>query len=1410
MLMVHTAQGQTANITDFVTTWRVAAADLDITIPTTGNGYNYAVDWGDSMSDTAQNGDATHTYATPGSYTVRISGSFPRFWGFGNNSADRTHRTKIIAINQWGNQRWTSMQAAFIGSVNLVGLATDVPDLSGLTRLDSMFSGASIFNQDISGWDVSNVTNMNFVFSRAAAFNQDISGWDVSRVTLMNEMFSNASAFNQDIGSWNVGNVSDAGNMFAAASAFNQDIGSWNVSNVINMTGMFSATSAFNQAIGNWNVSKVTDMSNMFANATAFDQDIGDWDVSSVTLLTTMFNNATLSTANYDSLLRGWTTIDDDETALQTGRTFHGGNSTYCTGTAARNILTADTGLNWTITADGGQATGCSSVATLSALSLSTGGLNETFDTATTTYTTSVRSTITSTTITATATDGNTAIEITGTDVSGAALTVNAATGVVSGLTEGANIITIAVTSQDSTTTATYTITVTQAAPSLTDFVTTWRVAAADLGITIPTTSGGYNYTVDWGDSMSDTGQNGDATHTYTTPGAYTVRISGSFPRFYGFGNNSADRTHRDKIIAINQWGNQQWTSMQSAFFNSVNLVGMATDVPDLSGVTSMQGMFSGASIFNQDISGWDVSNVTNMRSMFQSASAFNQDIGDWNVSSVTSMTEMFQSASAFNQDIGDWNVSSVANMGGMFAVADAFNQDIGNWNVSNATDMGGMFGGADAFNQDIGNWNVSSVTDMAEMFDNTGAFNQDIGNWDVSNVTNMIEMFEGATAFDQDLGDWNVSSATNLSLMFNNATLSTANYDALLRGWTTIDDDETALQTGRTFHGGNSTYCATAARTALTGAPNNWTITSDGGQASDADCAVVLADTSLSGLSLLPGSLNETFATATTAYTANVATDVESITITASTNTAATVAITGTDTDGEALTVSNTTVSGLTTGENIITITVTAENGTTTQPYIITVTRTATTTPGEPTPDERAEQVAAQVAVNEAILPETATAIVGNLVTAISDRVGNAASARTGGFQFGGGNSLHGILVNGGRDVQNDSLDWKKMMGNSSFVMPLNAVDGGGDTVGNTTIWGGGNYTNLSGGSSGQVKWDGDLSGITLGVDTKISSGLLLGLSVSQSAGSFDYTDADGDKGTHETDLTTINPYVNWQSGNFDLWATVGYGSGEVEYDPDDSAVVTSTEDADLKMFAFGINNTITPSAESIKIRLKSEASLGDFEVEGVGGVDVSVSRLRMAIEGSKEHQNETGNKLTSSVEVGMRYDGGDGENTGFGVELGGALKYNNQQGVRLEGRAHWLAAHSEEIDEWGVSGLIGFGNGIASKSGGLSFSLSTGWGAESGGDLWNGDISNLSPTENQATTFMATEISYGMPTPSGRGLITPYTRLKTTTNGTTHHLGTRWTLNTTATLNLEAGHEIKADGEVDNTIKLTGELAL
>ena len=184
--------------------------------------------------------------------------------------------------------------------------------------------------------------------------------------------------------------------------------------------------------------------------------------------------------------------------------------------------------------------------------------------------------------------------------------------------------------------------------PEVRAFITTWLVPAGDLSITIPTCPSTncqnltYSYKVDWGgdgdreadnyDESSET-YTGDATYTYTEEGTYTVSITGDFPRIY-FNNQVGHNKYR--IIAINQWGTNPWSSMESAFAGCARLAGQATDSPDLSKVLRTSSMFQGARRFNQDIGNWDVSNVQNMNSMFQTAHAFNQNIGGWKVSSVT------------------------------------------------------------------------------------------------------------------------------------------------------------------------------------------------------------------------------------------------------------------------------------------------------------------------------------------------------------------------------------------------------------------------------------------------------------------------------------------------------------------------------------------------------------------------------------------------------------------------------------------------------------------------------------------------------------------------------------------------------------------------------------------------------
>ena len=269
-------------------------------------------------------------------------------------------------------------------------------------------------------------------------------------------------------------------------------------------------------------------------------------------------------------------------------------------------------------------------------------------------------------------------------------------------------------------------------------------------------------------------------------------------------------------------------TNMEN-MFNSASAFNQPISAWDVGNVTNMAYMFSNANAFNQPIGSWNVINMYEMNGMFNAATAFNQPIGSWNVCNVTNMKGMFNDATAFNQPIGSWNVSRVTTMEYMFSRASAFNQPIGLWNVTNVTNMQGMFYYATAFNQPIGSWNVSNGPNMSFMFCQANAFNQPIGSWNVSNVTNMSAMFSQASSFNQSIGSWNVSNVTNMSGMFLNVVLSTANYDALLIGWSTISPNETPLKPNVVFSGGNSKYCNGASARSSIISTYGWTIT-DGG----------------------------------------------------------------------------------------------------------------------------------------------------------------------------------------------------------------------------------------------------------------------------------------------------------------------------------------------------------------------------------------------------------------------------------------------------------------------------------------------------------------------------------------------------------------------------------------------------
>ena len=331
----------------------VPSGSLEMQIPLRGI-TDVTVEWGDGTYTThtanyphSPTNSISHTYSSPGTYTIAIRGETEQFGDYVQDDLERSiYSEKITKVFSFGDLGIVNFQYAFGGAINLMEVPAQLPP--NVIELRQMFRDATSFNDDISNWDVSTVTNMRAMFKGASSFNQDISNWDVSSVTLMTALFWGATSFNQDISSWDVSSVNIMENMFNDASSFNQDISSWDVSSVTNMESLFNGAVSFNQDISSWDVSNVENMIEMFKDASSFDQDISNWNVSSVSSMDNMFINAELSPTNYSNTLISWA-----QQNLKTGVNFSGGNSKFYLGPAldARELIIST--YNWTI-ADAG------------------------------------------------------------------------------------------------------------------------------------------------------------------------------------------------------------------------------------------------------------------------------------------------------------------------------------------------------------------------------------------------------------------------------------------------------------------------------------------------------------------------------------------------------------------------------------------------------------------------------------------------------------------------------------------------------------------------------------------------------------------------------------------------------------------------------------------------------------------------------------------------------------------------------------------------------------------------------------------------------------------------------------------------------------------------------------------------
>lgn len=468
-----------------------------------------------------------------------------------------------------------------------------------------------------------------------------------------------------------------------------------------------------------------------------------------------------------------------------------------------------------------------------------------------------------------------------------------------------------------------------------------------------------------------------------------------------------------------------------------------------------------------------------------------------------------------------------------------------------------------------------------------------------------------------------------------------------------------------------------------------------------------------------------------------------------------------------------------------------------------------------------RVRDAAAIQTVSEVILPEFSRAMTESVVGAVSNRMSRLASD-SGSDAMTSLTTVAGMLKANEQAIEDGTMSLRQVLGSTDFAFKLPGASAAGPGAGadDVTVWGSGDYRKLSGGDAGPVRWNGDFIGAHVGADARFPSRVLAGVALSRTDGKFDYTDiGDGEavKGRYKSRMTSIHPYMGWtpREGS-SVWATAGFGKGNVEIT--DSTVGLRKSDSNLWSAAAGGSvrgmeavqaSSRSPDLEDrMTLDLKGEAWFTQFDLKGRDGglqaLKVDTWRARLAAEGAYSFGLPMGASVTPSMELGVRWDGGDGE-TGGGVELGGGLDYANPSiGLSMDARGRALVAHQGNTDEWSVGGSVQLGSGSGR---GLSLRMLPSYGETGSGAsrLWERGVTDTAAGEPVAR--LDTELGYGVP--AFAGLMKPYSSVVLSEGGNRgYRVGTRFTFGPAFDLSLEGErHESgAASSRPDHGVSLRG----
>ena len=484
--------------------------------------------------------------------------------------------------------------------------------------------------------------------------------------------------------------------------------------------------------------------------------------------------------------------------------------------------------------------------------------------------------------------------------------------------------------------------------------------------------------------------------------------------------------------------------------------------------------------------------------------------------------------------------------------------------------------------------------------------------------------------------------------------------------------------------------------------------------------------DATLSSLTLSAGTLAPAFTSGTLAYSVSVINTVASITVTpTAADAGAGVTVNGdTVTSGGVSNVIDLRVSGIT-----ITIRVTAEDGSSTQSYTLTVSRA--------TPPEIETEVALG-ALGRSLVQGVSAVVQGRFHARPAEPFSQA--------------SLLDVLSL--RSGTGSTIDLEQLLRGVEFAYALGAAEDGGMGTGTAlTVWGSGEWRQLSGNpevGGNRLDYDGDSYSMHVGADVRIDS-TLLGLSLGYNQGSLDYRGVSGTE-TLESDFVMLHPYVSRElAPGMMVWGTAGYGEGEVE-----SKQLGQKSDASLWSVTAGLEGRME-LARAGDVVLSATAAIAQTEVDGAGGIPKLRARVYwLRGEAQAGYRMKFGGGHVRPFLLGaVRHDAGDA-GTGTAIEAGGGLELQSAHGLDVELRGR-VQVNSTENEEHGLGGSMRYDRGRDGR--GLRFSLSPALGATSQPSLDTSQPAGATSGAGHGASLRG-ELGYGMG--ARGGLWNPFGRMQ------------------------------------------------